>query len=119
MSTLRVNTIQDTAGSGSPAINGLARAWVNFNGTGTVAIRASMNVSSITDVSTGNYRINFTTAMPDLNYAPVLGHGFADDNTGYTFGCTLPISTSQARVNIAQDGVGERDTSWLQVAVFR
>ena len=49
------------------------RAWVNFNGTGTVAIRASGNVSSITDNGTGNYTVNFTTAMPDANYiaAPI------------------------------------------------
>lgn len=44
------------------------RAWVNFNGTGAVAIRASGNVSSITDNGTGDYTINFTTAMPDANY---------------------------------------------------
>lgn len=73
MSTLRVNTIQDSTGSSSPAINGLARAWVNFNGTGTVAIRASLNVSSITDNGTGDYTINFTTAMSDANYAVSLG----------------------------------------------
>ena len=45
------------------------RAWVNFDGTGTVAIRASGNVSSITDNGTGSYTVNFTTAMPDANYA--------------------------------------------------
>ena len=45
------------------------RAWVNFNGTGTVAIRASGNVSSITDNGTGSYNANFTTAMPDANYS--------------------------------------------------
>jgi hypothetical protein len=50
------------------------RAWVNFNGQGTVAIRASGNVSSITDNSVGNYTVNFTTAMPDANYA-VMGWG--------------------------------------------
>ena len=47
------------------------RAWVNFNGTGTVAIRDSGNVSSITDNSAGNYTVNFTTAMPDANYSAV------------------------------------------------
>ena len=47
------------------------RAWVNFNGTGTVAIRASGNVSSITDNGVGSYAVNFTTAMPDVNYAQV------------------------------------------------
>ena len=53
-----------------PTINAV-NAWVNFNGTGTVAIRASYNVSSITDRGTGLYTVNFTTAMPDLNYCGV------------------------------------------------
>jgi len=47
----------------------LCRAWVNFNGTSTVAIRASGNVSSITDNAVGTYTVNFATAMPDANYA--------------------------------------------------
>ncbi len=49
------------------------RAWVNFNGTGTVAIRAAGNVASITDNGTGDYTVNFTTAMPDANYNAVFG----------------------------------------------
>ena len=57
------------------------RAWVNFNGTGTVAIRASGNVSSITDNGTGDYTVNFTTAMPDENYA-MSGSGEDNDNRG-------------------------------------
>ena len=57
------------SGYGSSAVAYGCRAWVNFNGTGTVAIRASGNVSSITDNGTGNYTVNFTTAMPDVNYA--------------------------------------------------
>jgi hypothetical protein len=48
------------------------RAWVNFNGTGTVAIRASGNVSSITDNGTGDYTVNFTTAMPNTDYAALI-----------------------------------------------
>ena len=48
-----------------------AQAWVNFNGTGTVAIRASYNVSSITDNGVGDYTVNFTTAMANANYAVV------------------------------------------------
>lgn len=59
-------TVQDSAGT---QIGTFCRAWVNFNGTGTVAIRASFNVSSITDNGTGDYTVNFTTAMPDANYA--------------------------------------------------
>jgi len=49
------------------------RAWVNFNGTSTVAIRASGNVSSITDNGTGNYTVNFTTAMADADYSAITG----------------------------------------------
>jgi len=59
------------AQSGSAPIYG-ARAWVNFNGTGTVAIKASGNVTSISDNGTGSYAVNLTTAMPDVNYACVM-----------------------------------------------
>jgi hypothetical protein len=62
-------TALSTASGSAPSYS--ARAWVNFNGTGTVAIRASGNVTSITDNGTGDYTVNFTTAMPDANYAAV------------------------------------------------
>ena len=58
-----------------------ARAWVNFNGTGTVAIRASGNVSSITDNGTGNYTVNFTNALADGNYAVATGGCYTDNTT--------------------------------------
>ena len=51
------------------------RAWVNFNGTGTVAIRASYNVSSITDNGVGDYTVNFTTALANANYGITFGFG--------------------------------------------
>jgi uncharacterized protein (AIM24 family) len=60
------------SGYGSSAVAYGCRAWVNFNGTGTVAIRASGNVSSITDNGTGNYTVNFTTTMVDANYSAVI-----------------------------------------------
>lgn len=72
MSTLKINTLSNLAGNQSTAvenaINGSAKAWVNFNGQGTVSIRASYNVSSITDAGTGMYWVNFVTAMADTNY---------------------------------------------------
>jgi len=75
MSTLKVATIQDTSGNNSstPAgiASGTAKAWVNFNGTGTVAIRGSFNVSSITDIGTGSYTINYTNAFANTNYSVV------------------------------------------------
>ena len=69
MSTVRVNTIE-------PAVTGsvtyfLAKAWINFNGTGTPAVRASGNISSITDGGTGRFTINTTNPIADINYATV------------------------------------------------
>lgn len=121
MSTLRVNTIQDTAGSGSPAINGLARAWVNFNGTGTVAIRASLNVSSITDNATGEYTLNFTTAMPDTNYIVV---GNQRISGGYSllypaFTEVAPTTTAAKIYTSSTNLSGNVDPPYVFVAVFR
>ena len=67
MSTLKVNSIEP-ANAGSEDYF-LTKAWVNFNGTGTVAIRADGNVSSITDLSTGQYRINFTSSLVDSSFS--------------------------------------------------
>ena len=97
----------------------LCRAWVNFNGTGTVAIRASGNVSSITDNSTGQYTVNFTTAMPDVNYAAVFQHESIDYG-GTTFIRTSTTTTSSigvATYNIF--GTAYQDTATFNVAVFR
>lgn len=86
MSTLRTNNIANVAGTQSTdvlnVINGSAKAWVNFNGTGTVTIRASHNVTSITDNGTGDYTVNFTNAMASINYAIVFGH--SRGGTSYT-----------------------------------
>ena len=78
MSTLKVNNISNTGGTKSAATDDIAdgrcRAWVNFDGTGTTGtnqtIRASFNVSSVYKNGTGDYTVNFTTAMPDVNYCP-------------------------------------------------
>ena len=78
--------LQFNSGYGSVATAYGCRAWVNFNGTGTVAIRASGNVSSITDNGTGDYTVNFTTAMPDANYS---FSGFGDSYDRYIVASTL------------------------------
>ena len=78
MSTAQFNTWQNTDGTE----NYKCRAWVNFNGTGTVAIRASGNVSSITDTANGTYSVNFTNALPDGNY--VIG-GCMDNTNGNAY----------------------------------
>jgi len=70
LTTPNIDSAQFATVSGTAPIYP-CRAWVNFNGTGTVAIRASGNVSSITDNGTGDYTVNFTTAMSDANYSAV------------------------------------------------
>jgi len=67
---LTISTLNNDTGvlATQNGMTGIAKAWVNFNGTGTVAIRDSFNVSSITDNGTGRYTVNFTTAMPNANY---------------------------------------------------
>ena len=73
MSEIRANTISNAAGTGPVTLTGqyAAKAWINFNGQGTVAIRESGNVSSITDNAEGDYTVNFSTAMPDNEFAAV------------------------------------------------
>jgi hypothetical protein len=75
MSTLVAQTISNGTVSTSSAnvIQGSAKAWVNFNGVGGASVRASYNVSSVTYVTTGAYTINFTSALPDANYAWTIG----------------------------------------------
>ena len=70
MSNLRIDNIAPSAGGTyRNAPRGIAAAWVNFNGTGTVAIRGSENVGSITDGGTGDYTANFTSNMSNGNYS--------------------------------------------------
>lgn len=93
------------------------RAWVNFNGTGTVAIRASGNVSSITDNGTGDYTVNFTTAMPNANYL-VLASSSADSNTDLVAAPTGTPLTTSVRVLFGEKGVANRDQTYAGVAVI-
>lgn len=81
MSTLKVDNLLNTAGNESPiSVPGAAKAWLNFNGVGTVAIRDSFNVSSVTDNGTGDFTVNFTSAMANANYCFQLSA--TDDGTG-------------------------------------
>jgi hypothetical protein len=125
MSTLRVNTIQNSGGTGSPEINGLARAWVNFNGTGTVAIRASNNVSSITDNGTGDYTVNFTTSMPDTNYSVA---GVVKEFDGATassvwlqpaLGTIATVYTTGSFRVLCRFSGGNADSAVVNVNIFR
>lgn len=120
MSTLRVNTIQNAAGSGDPTISGAAKAWVNFNGTGTVAIRASFNVTSITDNGTGDYTLNFTNALADANYSP---QGFsvisAATYTSINQGSTAPTTTAFRFNAFVFSNGAAKDAEYINIAIFR
>ena len=96
------------------------RAWVNFNGTGTVAIRASGNVSSITDNGTGDYTINFTTAMVDANYAVMATTERTDVANGTAMlNPTSPPTTTAARVRSVVSLSTAYDPNYFFVAIFR
>jgi hypothetical protein len=128
MSTAKFDTLSNLAGTQlvpvATVAQGSAKAWVNFNGTGTVAIRAAFNVSSITDNGTGTYTVNFTNAMVDANYAVSTGlakgaigvddaiQGAArisqiTSNTSVTFGC------------VNNSGTAFVDMNYVTASVFR
>ena len=119
------DTVQQTNGmtmtGGNPKYYA-ARAWVNFNGTGTVAIRAAVNVSSITDGGAGNYTVNFTTPMPDANYSVVAMPSAVDgggNNMAFHIldGGTFTASAVQL---LCEAGTGPNtDTNIGCVVVFR
>jgi hypothetical protein len=113
MSTLKVNTLQNTSGVEVYT----AKAWVNFNGTGTVAIRASGNVSSITDVSAGTYRVNFINTMPDANYAVNASNNrtvsWADGGINVAEYATTSVVVQNVEATAATD------TPIFSVSVFR
>lgn len=119
MSTLRVNTLQDVAGTGQPAMAGAAKVWVNFKGTGTVAIRASFNVSSITDNGTGDYTVNFSSALTDANYAVVSLGGFSTTVPGTVASAGAPVNSSSARIGFFSTSATAFDREFASVAVFR
>ncbi len=138
--TITTSTIQNDTSSpptfrnNSVEIGTLCRAWVNFNGQGTVAIRASFNVSSITDNGTGDYTINFTTALPDANYS-LVGNCSADQtfpssptvsgvlhiNARTTSPFKSPPTTTSCRVVSASASTisSSFDAEYIEVSVFR
>jgi hypothetical protein len=97
------------------------RAWVNFNGTGTVAIRASGNVSSITDNGTGDYTVNFTTAMQDANYGFTTGSRVINVPSvlGIDEVATAPTSSLCRFKCRRTDNDALIDQEYLSIAFFR
>ena len=122
MSTIKANTLLHSDGSTTnpPSIPALdqrmAKAWVNFNGTSTVAIRSSYNVSSITDSGTGDYTANFAVAMANTNYAassnvePTVSNGGSDTYIS-------SLATASCRLNHFEVGT-RRDGNPCNVIVM-
>ena len=113
--TANSQEIKDSLNASGSAPIYACRAWVNFNGTGTVAIRAGGNVSSITDNGVGDYSINFTNAMPDANYSGccVSDGGGGPGNFEQRGGGAPDITSSFWRIN------GGGDRAWIHVSIFR
>lgn len=95
------------------------RAWVNFNGTGTVAIRASGNVSSITDNGVGTYVVNFTTAMPDANYSLQGSADSGASNYSFVGPTNTTYSAGSAAIDVSNSAATLVDRANTSVSVFR
>jgi hypothetical protein len=124
MSTLKVTTLQNLSGTEVYT----CKAWVNFNGTGTVAIRGAGNVSSITDNGTGDYTLNFTTALADTNYSVVASTstaiGIAVQGGVNLFynkagNVEVPPTTTAARIQPQSNAGTAIDPQYVCVSVFR
>jgi hypothetical protein len=119
LTTPNINSAQFATVTGTAPIYP-CRAWVNFNGTGTVAIRASGNVSSITDNGTGNYTVNFTTAMPDADYCVT---GTASRATlaapRIVAGSTTVPAAGSVRIQTGDDSGTAQDCEFVNIAIFR
>ena len=133
MSSLQVDNIQ-TYNSNPPVIKNVSgtevgtfcRAWVNFNGTGVVAIRQSFNVSSITDNGTGYYTVNFTTAIPDANYSYIAKSTRGTNNTAAStdMNCVQVLVDPTTSLVIVKTGYPggvntTEDSPNVTVAIFR
>ena len=119
--TLALNGIEATNAANAPGEppRFFPRAWVNFNGTGTVAIRASGNVSSVTDLGVGLYRVNFTTAKPDADYAVIVSSK-EDPGVASPAPFIVAQTTTDVTVDIRRSTTGVSfDPSIVCVTVFR
>jgi hypothetical protein len=131
MSTLNVATIKSGSANTPPTIRDASdvevgtfcRAWVNFNGTGVVATRATFNVSSISDNGTGNYTVNFTNPLTNTNYAAVASSRTTTTGTGNQYATGLAdFAIGSIRVSTTADGTTSSalaDAATVSVAVFR
>ena len=113
-SELRVNTLKDAAGNNSVGMSyvaeGTAKAWVNFNGTGTVATRDSLNVSGLVDGGTGIFTVSFSSSFANSNYAAVGNGSESTSGTGELNSRDVIVRTlSTTSFNVYNYGGGYKD----------
>jgi hypothetical protein len=118
LTTPNINSAQFATVTGTAPIYP-CRAWVNFDGTGTVTIRASGNVSSITDNGVSDYTVNFTTAMPDANYTASVTGNFQINAPGTAYTYLVLQGTFTASSVRVYAAVPSADQSNACVAIFR
>ena len=106
MSTIKVNSIEP-ANAGSEDYF-LARAWVNFNGSGTVSVRDSGNVTSITDNGTGDWTLNFTNAFGASDYSVVGSAEYTPTVTALSVVTLRTYATSSVTINTSNSANGAR-----------
>jgi hypothetical protein len=113
-----INASAAIAGTKLSGVND-AKAWVNFNGTGTPAIRASFNVSSITDNATGAYTVNFTNALADANFSAVQTTGAGTGSGKLALGYTATPTTTTYKLLTTNFGGNDEDQLYVSVVIFR
>ena len=126
MSEIKVDTLTGKTSAGDITVTseggaatmqlqqGLAKVWVNFNGTGTIAARDSLNLSSLTDNATSDYTINPTNALSNANYAGI-GNGW--ESGGYTSFTTYTPTTSSLRVKFSSPVSANADSEYVNTAL--
>jgi len=108
-SILKVDSIGKTSGSTQDTMGGLAKAWLNMNGTGTIATRDSFNIASITDNGSGDYTGTFSNSMNNDDYVCAGEGGTESGGTSHMFLCAHTKATGSARVTNLSDGGGAAD----------
>ena len=126
MSTIKAANLQNT-GSGAPTVKNssgteighFCKAWVNFNGDGTVAIRDDFNVTSITDNATGFYTVNFSNSLPNANYAWVGQVGYSGDTTDSLLNVEAQQGASNPYTSTTTTSLLKVETVFINAAVYR
>jgi hypothetical protein len=120
-SELRVNTLKDASGNNSVAMeyvaNGSAKAWVNFNGTGTIATRDSLNVSGLVDNGTGDYSITISSAMGNSNYAFIKSPSTTNTGSYDSYPLTGILTTTTAQIAQCRNAGANADLNQVCLSI--